>query len=191
MIKLEQLISAEKNAVLDLASCTIVSEEITNDFSKFILEKDGKYYFREEQEGKQISCFEIIPSWKPFPHVTVFAFTPDNLHTYEVESGRKSFGYFEVRQLGNDQIFPGMTCTYRNDTLEYEDESHVKFNGKSILIKPDSGYTYRGLKKSIRARDGAKGFFRFMENIAEQSKQNPYPVFCFAWEALFKKYASV
>ena len=157
---------------------------------QYILEKDGRFFYREDHEGELVCCYEIVVDWRPFGgKYTVYAFTPDDLHVYQVETGRKRIGNFNILQMDLDLIQPGMSCTYNGSILEYIDESHVSFDGRKVSVEADTEYTYKIQKGKIKARNGARGLYRFFDLVAEEGKYKACPFWCPVWWKFFELYA--
>ena len=192
MDNLEKLKTWEKNPVLDLSECRIIQQDIIDSgHTKYVLEKDGRFFYREEHDSDVLFCYEMSVDWQPFGgKYTVYAFTPDDLHVYQVETGRQNIGRFNILQLGLEQIKPGMKCSYHGNTLEYINESHLSFDGNIVRVEADPEFTYRALKTKILAAHGAKGMYQFMEQVAEESKFCPVPFWCTVWWKFFEKYAT-
>lgn len=188
MVKLKDLIPLQKNVSIDLDNCTILQHEKDTDknIARYVLEKDGRYYYREDNGTQTNFCHEIIVDWVPFPSYTVYAYTPDDLHIYQIESGRASL-VFSYLPLDLKCITPGMRCSYDGHTLEYVDSSHLKFDGRILPVENSTEYTYQILKTKLRGIDGAKGIFRFFENIAEEGKHTVPLWFC-RWKRVFEFY---
>lgn len=191
MVELEKLKTLEKNPLLDLQECRIIQQDTTdNGHTLYVLEKDGRYFYREEHNDKLLFCNEMVVDWLPFGGMyTVYAFTPDDLHVYQVETGRERLGHFTIQKLNPALIQPGMKCSYYGNTLEYIDENHLSFDGHIVRVDPDPEFTYKALETKIRATDGAKGLFRFLEQVAEEGKYCRCPFWCTAWWKFFEKYA--
>ena len=174
MIKLEQLKTLEKNSNVELCYCDYISDkqnEKENIRTRILFDKKNeKYYFHKMQNGKVIECFEIALSWKPFENCMIFAYTPDDIHIYEIDSRNPETYYHDVKKIGYNQDITGMSCTYDDITIQYVNETELKINGKSISGAPATGFVYKLLKTKIKAEDGARGLFVFLENIAETSK---------------------
>lgn len=180
----------EKHTELDLSKCTIIQQDTSEPGNtKYILERNGRYFYREETAGSVIRCCEIAVDWKPFGKYTVFAFTPDDLHVYQLEAGRERIGNFTILQIDPDLIRPGMHCTYHGNKLEYIDNNHVSFDGSPVLVENDAEFTYKALARKIKAMGGAKGLYRFLEQVAEESKHKDCPFWCTAWWQFFERYA--
>lgn len=168
MLKLAELMNLEKESNINLAYVDYVADEdneaenIRTRLAKS--RENGKYYFHQMQNGNVIKCFEIALSWVPFGEFYVFNYTPDDLHIYEIDSRQPA--KIEIKNLDENLINVGMKCEYEGMTVEYESENSLKINGKSIQVVSDSEYVFKLLKRKIRARDGAKGLYRFLENIA-------------------------
>lgn len=176
MKKLAELLELEKKSNVEIAYCDYIADydnEKENIRTRILFDaQNGKYYYHQMQHGNVIKCFEIALSWKPFEGVYIFNFTPDDLHIYEIDSRRPE--KMEVRKLEENLINPGMSCEYDGLTVEYESENSLKFNGKSVPVTPDWDYVFKLLKTKIRAQGGAKGLYRFLENIAANGNIGNY-----------------
>lgn len=165
---LAELLELEKKSDVELAYCDYIADCINDEenIRTRILfdEQSGKYYYHQMQHGNVTKCFEIALSWRPFGEFYIFNFTPDDLHIYEIDSRMPE--KMEIKKLEENLIQIGMKCEYDGMTVEYESENSLKFNGKSVPVEPDNNYTFKLLKTKIRAEGGARGLYRFLENIA-------------------------
>ena len=189
MVRIDKLVKLEKESKVDLRYCEYIAdmENLEENKRIRILEDNGKFYYHEMQNGEVVKCFELALSWKPFGEFYVFNFTPDNLHVYEIET--RNLGKFEAKPLEEYQIVEGMKCSYNGMTVEYEAENSLKLNGKSVEVVEDGEFILKLLKTKIRALGGAKRLYIFLENIAEESKNNSYPLFSTYWGKVKTMYA--
>lgn len=168
MKTLAELLELEKKSNVEIAYCDYIADydnEKENIRTRILFDaQNGKYYYHQMQHGNVIKCFEIALSWKPFGEAYIFNFTPDDLHIYEIDSRRPE--KMEIKKLEENLIQPGMKCEYDGMTVEFESENSLKFNGKSVPVVPDGSYVFKLMKTKIRAEGGAKGLYRFLENIA-------------------------
>ena len=67
-------------------------------------------------------------------------------------------------------------------------EDAISFDGRTLPVVSDSGYTFKLLKTKIRAEDGARGLFRFLDEIAERGKFEKFPLFDGVYDTMAKKY---
>ena len=173
---LAELVNLEKKSDVRLDYCDYIadcSNEEENIRTRILFDDvSGKYYYHQMQHGNVIKCFEIALSWKPWGEFYIFNYTPDDLHIYEVDSRNPE--KITIKELEEDSIRAGMKCEYDGMTVEYESENSLKFNGKSVPVIHDSEFVYRLLKTKIRANGGAKGLYRFLENIAATGNFNGY-----------------
>lgn len=189
MVKLEELKMLEKQSEIDVRKCSLIAERYyEGDMLTRIYSCDERYYFYQVKRGKGVKCFEIALSWRPFGNQYVFAFTPDNLHIYEIDSTAPA--YFNVKKLKENNVTTGMKCTYNGGEVEYISENELSINGRIVPVVRDSNYTYKLLKTKIRAQNGAMGLFIFLENIAEESKQHSYPLFSDSWNMIMECYGN-
>lgn len=191
MVKLEQLKTLEKNSNVELCYCDYIADKQNkeeNIRTRILFDKKSKkYYFHKMQNGNIIECFEIALSWKPFEYVLIFAYTPDDIHIYEIDSRMPETSKHEVKKLKNNQVVTGMECMYKDVIIQYMNETELKINGKIFVVEPISGYVYKLLKTKIQAMGGAKEFFIFLENIAEESKLN-LPLFSNVYDRIKELY---
>ena len=163
-----ELVGLEKKSDVKLAYCDYIADcnnDTENIRTRILFDaQSGKYYYHQMQHGKVTKCFEIALSWKPFGKFYIFNFTPDDLHIYEIDSRMPE--EFEIKNLEENLIKVGMKCEYDGMTVEFESENSLKFNGKSVPVVPDKEFTFKLLKTKISAAGGAKGLYRFLENIA-------------------------
>lgn len=168
MKRISELLTLEKESDVKIAYCEIIADymnESGNSRTRILFDNyTGKYYYHQMKDGKILKCFEMALSWKPFEGIYIFCFTLDDMHVYEIDSRQPE--KIEVKKLEENQISVGMKCEYDGMTVEYETDNKLKFNGKSIEVVPDSSYVFKLLKWKIYAQDGAKGLYRFLENIA-------------------------
>lgn len=201
MKKLCELVTLEKHSDIDLCYCNIIAKTDFDDETGVktvrILEDGGRYFYHEMKNGKNIRCFEVALSWKPFENVMVFAFTPDNIHVYEFDTRKESgervgrFCGFESMKIDESLIVPGMSCECSGVSVSIISDSQISANGKIIKVKPDSDFVYSLQKTQIKAIGGARGLFRFLENIAENSRVCGYDTFQNVFTALKEKYCEV
>ena len=190
MKKLEELTALEKRSNADVRFCEIVADEDkleTNERARIL--KDGeRYFFHKMKDGEITECFEIALSWKPFPDVLIFEYTPDDRHILKIDS--RSLFRVDVLAMHREQIKSGDKCEYKGHTLEYIDENAIAFDGKQIKVKTDYDYTYKLQKRQIRAIDAARGLFIFLEEIAYTSQFEKFPMFYQVWEIMAEKYTA-
>lgn len=178
MVTLAELLELERESNVEIAYCDYIADydnEKENIRTRILYDdQSGKYYYHQMQNGNVMKCFEIALSWKPFgdDRCYIFNYTPDNFHIYEVDSRQPE--KVEILKLKSEQIQPGAECSYCGLTVKYESENSISFNGKSIEIVPDSSYVFKLLKTKIRAMDGAKELYRFLENIATNGNIGNY-----------------
>lgn len=190
MVNLEQLMMLDKSSVVDIRYCNIVSDDTDEGKNRRrrILEQDGRYYFHEMIGGEVTRCCEIAVDWKPANGRTQFAFTPDDRHIYYLRVGTRL--NFEIKRLEREQIKSGDRCVYRDMKLEILDEQHLRLNSVVVPVVDDSGYTYKLEQRRIKASCAAVGLYIFLENIAEEGKETPYPVFSTVWDKIFTYYGA-
>lgn len=168
LVTVEELKGLEKRSEVKIAYCDIIADYTDEEENKrtriLYNRKNDRYYYHQMKDGKIVQCFEMMLTRKPFGEFYVFNFTLDNVHLYEVNS--RNPANIEIKKLDEDMINEGMACEFEGMKVEFESENTLKFNGKSVPIVNDWGYTYKLLKTKIRAQGGAKGLFRFLENIA-------------------------
>lgn len=168
MKRIAELLTLEKQSDVKIAYCEIIADymnESENLRTRILFDNyTRKYYYHQMQDGKVLKCFEMALSWKPFEGIYIFVFTLDDMHVYEIDSRQPE--KIEIKKLEENQISAGMKCEYDGMTVEYETDNKLKFNGKSIEVVPDLSYVFKLLKRKIYAQDGAKGLYRFLENIA-------------------------
>jgi len=176
MKRISELLTLEKESNVKIQYCDIIADR-TNETDNIRIRilhdpKSGKYYYHKMQNGEIVKCFEIAISWQPSQNYSIFAFTPDDMHVYELD--QRTPEKIEIRSLQENQIEIGMKCEYDGMTVEYESENKIKINGKSLEVIPDYGYVFKLLKTRIRAQGGAKGLYRFLENIAAKGNHGEF-----------------
>lgn len=188
MVKLKDLLSLQKDIVLDLNACTVLQQETDLDKGviRYVLQKDEQYYYGQDFGDHRIISQEIVVDWTPFPHRVIYAYTPDAHHIYQVETGLDSL-VFSYCPLALSDIEPGMQCSYDGHTLEYVNSSHLKFDGRILPVENSTEFTYQILKTKLRGIDGAKGIFRFFDSIAEEGKHT-VPFWYCRWNRIFEFY---
>lgn len=172
MNALSDLVKLEEQSVINPDDCKIITDKIIDDIQiRILFNKDNeKYYYHKSQDGKIIQCFEMILSRCPFKDCYIFEFTFDDIHRCWVDS--RIPNTINIRNLYDSQINIGMKCKYHIMEVEYESENSLKFNGKSIPVVFDADYVFRIRKDKIYAKNGAKGLFGFLENIAATENLN-------------------
>lgn len=189
MKKLEELIPLEKQSTVDLHYCNILfdeQDEIENTRAR-IVEQDGRLFYHEMQDGETVRCFEVAESWRPFPDVVVYCYTPDDKHIHEIDS-RFLFAHDALR-MDEDLVEAGMTCRYKGHVAEFMDDEHISMDGAALpCIERSSEFVYKLMKRKILAMDGARGLYCFLDQIAERSNMGELPVLSGAWDALLEKY---
>lgn len=177
MIKFENLKRLEKNASVDLRYCNIIADETDEEENiriRILRDNDNRYYYHKMQNGNVIECFEIAFSRETFCGVKIFTFTFDNLHEYEIDT--RNLFKFESKKINLERIIPGLKCDFRGSTIEYIAEDAIKINGNIVKVEVNPEYVYKCLKTKIKARDGAKGLYAFIDKEAETEKLT-YSVF--------------
>ena len=199
MVELEKLITLEKNpADVDIRYCEIIADvmdEEKNERARILREgaEFPRYYYHKMRCGEVVDCFEIALSWKPLGKIYVFAYTPDNRHEYEIDVRRGEDGVFRIGKpsvipISTNVIEIGDRCEFRGHTVEIVAEDAINFDGRTLPVVSDSGYTFKLLKTKIRAKDGARGLFRFLDEIAERGKFEKFPLFDGVYDMMAKKY---
>lgn len=190
MVTLEQVKQLEKNCNVNLRYCEILSDEQDEDNNKRFrfLKSGNKYYYHEMHNGEVTQCFEVIIDWgtKDF---TLYSFTPDGVHIYQIRSNKPS-KIENIKKLEKSQITKGVTCQLNGVSIQYVDENEILINGKSITVTESNEFTYKLLKRSIKAIDRAKGLYIFLDNIAEHGKFEKYPLFSSVFTVLSEKYCA-
>lgn len=171
MKTLEELKLLEKSSTVTLAYTDYIAdvEDIKDNTRKRILRSriDGRYFYHEMKNGEVVQCFEMALSWAPFPDVSIFAWTPDGIHVCVMDS--RFPGRVEYKPLSWFSITSGMKCALNGVTVEFLDNSAIAVNGKRIPVIADSGYTYKLMKRQIKAEGGARGLFSYLENNAKEN----------------------
>lgn len=203
MVELSDLLALEKKSekdIYDVLYCDkIIAErsviEETGCRTVRILRDKGRYFWHEMHKGEFVKCFEVLLHWQPFGKtVNVFAFTPDDLHIYEFDTRKNKdarvdgISLVTAKRLYLSQIFPGMSCSVDDVKIVFEDENHISVNSKPVKVVKDNAYIFKLQKTQIKANDGARGLFRYLENIAENKKLNGYEVFEDTFQKLYKYY---
>ena len=188
MKSLKELTALEKEASIDLQKCKVVAEEVVDGTESRIVELDGRYFVHRMKEGHVTKCFEVAVSWRPFEGIIIFAYTPDDLHVYEVDSRRPAAA--DVKKLEESLVQPGMSCDFNGMTVTFKDDSNIAMNGILISVEPCSEFVFKLMARKIKAIGGARGLYCFLDRIAEQGKYEKYPTFCDAWAKIREKYAA-
>lgn len=195
MVKLEELKKLGKQSSVEIPYCEIVADVTDEEANerRRVLKNGERYFFHKMRGGEVVECFEIVLSWKPFPDVLIFAYTPDNRHEYQIDVRKGNDGAFRIHSpdvipLSTSVIEIGDRCEYGGHTVEIIAEDAIKFDGRTLPVVSDSEYTYKLLKTKIRAQNGARGLFRFLDEIAERGKMEKYPLFHQAYETFAEKY---
>lgn len=189
MVKLEKLVTLEKQSSVEIRYCEIVADatdERRNERARML--KDGeRYFFHKMRNGEVVECFEIAVDWKPWEDTIIFAYTPDDQHFYQIDS-RVPLAVPNVTALRDWEVQAGDRCQYDGHTVELADGAIV-FDGRKIRVDDTSGYTYKLLKTKILANGGAAGLFCFLDKIAEEYKAgDKYPIFNRIYQAMADKY---
>lgn len=189
MVKLEKLVTLEKQPSVEIRYCEIIADatdERRNERARVL--KDGeRYFFHKMRDGEVVECFEIAVDWKPSEDTIIFAYTPDDRHTYQIDS-RILLNAPNVITLKSSEVQAGDRCEYGGHTVELADGAII-FDGRKIRVDDIGGYTYRLLKTKILARDGAAGLFAFLDRIAEEyNAGNKFPLFDGVYQVMAKKY---
>ena len=193
MVKLDKLILLEKVSSVNLSQCNIIENwyEEEKGIRTRILENGGRYFLHTATDNGTVSCMEIAIDWQPWEHRIIFAWTPDDRHIHRIESGLAR-PIYEILQLSLDQIQPGDSCTYKGMEVTYVDPNHIRLNDKTVKVVQDSTWTYAARHNFILAQNGAAGFFRFMEQMAEEyNRYHILPVYCGLWEGFFERYKAI
>lgn len=195
MVKLEELRKLEKRSSVELRYCEIiadVTDEEKNERTRIL--KDGdRYFYHKMRCSEVVDCFEIALSWKPFDGVLVFAYTPDNRHEYNIDVRRGDDGVFRICRpsvipISTSVIEIGDRCEFRGHTVEIVAEDAINFDGRTLPVVSDSEYTFKLLKTKIRAKDGARGLFQFLDEIAERGRFEKFPLFDGVYDTMAEKY---
>lgn len=201
MVKFEILQALEKSSNIDLRYCEIIAVNTVDDESgcttKRVVKADERYYMHIMHNGNVVQCFEVVLSWQPWENVLVFAFTPDNIHEYQIDvrgdknsrPDEKRICNYDIQQIAFSRIKHGMKCSYNNCTIELINDEHISINGKIITVEKDYNYAYKLMKSKIKAVDGAKGLFAFLDEIAENGKIEKFPSLYFVFDKIAEKYA--
>lgn len=171
MVEFETLKQLEKNPNIRLDYCDYIadqSDEEENIRIRILQNYDGKYYYHKMQHGNVLECFEIAFSWEPFHDVKIFAFTPDGIHIYEIDT--RNLFKFESKKIDSERITPGLKCDFRGNTIEYITENAIKINNNVVKVEANPDYIYKCLKTKIKAQNGAKGLYQFFDKEAEAAK---------------------
>ena len=188
MKKLEDLIPLEKKSVVDFRFCEIVSDydDVKKNIRFQIMKRDDRYFFQKMKDGDVVECYELALSFTAFGgKILIFAYTPDDKHVYQIDSRFPQIR--EVLQLKSNQIHEGDSCSYDGHTLVYVDRDTVMMDGIKIQVTDDSEYVYKiQARRKLRAKDGARGLYIFMEHIAEEAKFTR-PLFSVAWGKICEK----
>lgn len=198
MKKLCDLINLKKKSKVNLHYCNIIAKTDFDDEQGVktarVLENDGRYFYHEMRNGDFVRCFEVALSWEPFENVKVFAFTPDNLHVWQFETRKRDnsrvadVSSFEVMSIDENLISNGMECECLGVVVCLESDCMISINGKSVKVKPCYDFVYCLQKSQIKAIGGAAGLYRFLENIAENSRVCGYAVLQNVFTAMKEKY---
>ena len=188
MKRLKDLIGLEKSSAVEIRYCEIVSDysDENKNIRYRILKSGERYFYHKMRDGEVVECFEVALSWKPTGDILIFAYTPDDRHVYEIDSRNPSFR--DVFKLEKEQIHGGDSCEFRGHKLEYADENKLILDGVSLFVEFCGEYVYNLMKRKIKAIDGARGLYIFLENIAEEGKANKYPLFADVWNMIADKY---
>lgn len=201
MVKFEVLQTLEKSSNIDLRYCEIIAVNTIDDESgcttKRVIKADERYYMHIMHNGNIKQCFEIALSWQPWENVLVFAFTPDDIHEYEIEvrgntnsrPDEKRICNYDIKKIDFSRIKYGMKCNYNNITIELIDDDFISVNGNIVKVERNAEYTYKLMKSKIKAISGAKGLFAFLDEIAENEKVGKFPVFEYVFNQIAEKYA--
>lgn len=170
MKKLEDLLPLEKEHTIDhFCMMDYIADNIDereNVRRRIVCDRrDGRYFYNEMKDGETVKCFEMMLDRKPFDGVSIFAFTPDNIHICTMDS--RAPGKIDWLTLKDGQIESGMSFNYHGNNVTFIDDSHIGINGNAVLVEKDSSYAYKCLKRKIKANGGARGLFAFMENSAK------------------------
>lgn len=198
MKKLCDLVNLEKSSSVNFRYCEIIAmrEKETDDGAETVrILRDGeRYFYHEMKNGDFVQCFEIALSWEPFENVKVFAFTPDNLHVWQFETRKRDnsrvadVSSFEVMKLDENLIVEGMACKCLGVCACFESDCMISINGKSVKVKPCYDFVYCLQKSQIKAIGGAAGLYRFLENIAENSRVCGYATLQNVFTVMKEKY---
>lgn len=196
MQKLENLITLAKNVstefLFDLIHYgKIIADEETGNGSGTtryrIFEYQDRYFYNLMHNGNTEKCFEIAVDWKPFKNCTIFAYTPDDKHIYTIDT-RNISRIDNIYKLPEALITENMECSYNGVKITYINDNTIAVNDKNIAVETDGSYTIKSLKNKIKANGGAKGLFRWLENISEYGKVESYPLFYQVFKQLAEKY---
>lgn len=184
MRKVEELKALQKNVSVDLAECVTIAEKTVDGETTRIVAQGGRYFVLKNGQ-----CFEVAESWRPFADTRIFAYTPDDLHVYEIDSRAPSI--VDVKKLDERLIQPGMQCAFHGSVLEFVDDSTLRMDGVNIHVVPCNEYVYKLMSRKIRAIGGARGLYCFLDKIAEEGKNKKYPLFDGAWDKIRDEYANL
>ena len=195
MYKLSDLLNLEKNCNIHLAMVEFLIDEINeekNTRRRIVKDSDGRYFYHSMKDGEVTDCFEIFLHWHPICNRMIFAYTPDGRHPYEIEANLVSNRmFFRERAIPMDDLIAGDKAEYNGNTVEFVDDETIKINGKIVSVERDTQYTYKLLKSKIRANNGARGLFHFLDGIAEEGKFTAFPFFSSAFDAIAEMYGKV
>lgn len=183
MKKLEDLMNLEKQSAVEIRYCEIVADAEEENRRARILKSGDRYFYHEMQDGEVIKCFEVAVSWKPTSTITIFAFTPDGRHVYEIDSRNP----LRVNVMRLKTASRGDQCRYNGHSVELSDNAII-FDGRSIPVLDDHEYAWKLMKTKIRAIGGAFGLFIELEHMAEEAKNGIYPLFASLYDMLAEKY---
>lgn len=192
MYKLSDLLNLEKSCNIHLTMVEFLVDEIDeekNTRQRIVKDSDGRYFYHSMKDGEVTDCFEIYPHWKPVCNRIMFVYTPDGRHPREIEANLVSNRlFFRERAIPMEELIAGDKAEYNGNTVEFVDDETVRFNGNAVQVVVDHEYTYKLLKNKIRAIDGARGLFHFLDGIAEEGKFMAVPFFSTAFDAIAEMY---
>ena len=190
MKSFDELVKLEKCSFIDLENSAEISCQTNpmEDICTRIVSYESRFFYHQTKNNKVIQCFEIALDFEPFDDVKLFSYTPDDLHRYRVDSRFPEIP--TVLRLEENRINPGMSCSYHGNEFQYMGDGCLLLNGVALPpVVPDVEFGFKLTKNKILAIGGAKGLFAFLDQIAEQAKHDPHPLFCTCLEALVKRYS--
>lgn len=170
------------------------ADVITSQDDFWVCEKNGTVFFICK-ENDDYKVTEALKREMFGGKVTKYLFSYDGLHIAKVSSDNNK--YIEVLPLDVEQIKVGMKCTYQDISIEYPCEERLviykDFGNRLIsqIVKvkeSDEVVVNIESKTLIKGINGSEGIFAFFDQIAEQSKFEPYPTYCGWFRKIADKY---
>lgn len=177
MVNLSDLLSLEKISVAPKLCYTDfisdVEDEKENTRKRILKSRfDGRYFYHEMKDGEVKKCFEMALDCQPFQGVSIFAFTPDDIHICTMDS--RFLGEIEWKCLKLNQIVSGMSFDFMGNRFEFVSDDTISVNGKIIKVELCNKSVFKLLKSKIKAIDGARGLFSFLEQNNNNGFCNVY-----------------